>query len=58
MSDLMLSAAMEVAPDGPTQTAIARVRGQMEDAGESAKKVTLALAQIVVDGLQHGNWPS
>lgn len=53
----MLAAAFTVAPTGNVQEALANVVREMQAAGEPDEMIALMLADAIVDGLRHGNWP-
>lgn len=54
----LLSMVLRDAPNGAVQQAISRVYGEMMAADESDKYIKITLAEILLDGLRHGNWPS
>lgn len=45
------------APNANVQRAIAKSRSDMEVAGESETAIARMMANILADGLNHGNWP-
>jgi hypothetical protein len=54
VAEHLLRAAMELAPDGPTQEAFAKIS---RNTSLTQKEVCVALLGTMLDGIQHGNWP-
>ena len=52
----LLGAVLQFAPNGTVQQAITNTHRSMQAAGESEKEIALTLANILADGLGHGNW--
>lgn len=53
----LLGIVQDHAPNAKAQEKIATIYRNMIAAGESIERVELELAQILVDGLKHDNWP-
>lgn len=55
---LLLQAAYELSPSLKEQEVFTKMVRDMERDLHTNKDICLALAQGIVDGLRHGNWPS
>jgi hypothetical protein len=53
----MLGLLQRIAPTGKEQRQIAEVYNQMRDDGLTWREVLVNLANILSNGLEHGNWP-
>ena len=53
----MMHATFIVAPNAKVQETIGQMVQRNKLAGETNEVIVLALADVISDGLRHGNWP-
>lgn len=54
----LLGIVVTEAPNEDAREALGVMVSAMRRAGETNEKILLALADALVDGLRHGNWPT
>lgn len=54
----LLTAFNRVAPNGQVQNAMAQIVAMMQRANEPERAIFLTIVHAIVDGMEHGNWPT